>query len=522
MRLRVSLLVAGIASVGLLNGAWARDPNVVDREATALLEDGRFLEALAAFEELTAEANPLPWRAKGYVRMGGITALFLDQFADAERSLRQAIAIDPKGPIGADAHFQLGMILHEQGRYADAAREFESFLSVDAASVNGPTAEFLLGQCLRLAERAPPPQEPEPPSDAFTLPDDLIRVAILKNADAVSVGCRGAWSCGPSTAERHALEPGAVTVASRSDELVVGLWKSGSAHLTFSPSGAELLDVNGMRVPGVVRIVGAKGKLLVVNVLALEDYVRGVVPKEMPASWPGSALEAQAVCARTYAVYHKLRRRDYDFDLLSTVASQVYGGAERDVRADDAVTRTRGRILMYNGEPALTLFHSSSGGHTEDMERVWGSGVPYLIAHEDPHSPGNAWKLSLGKDEITRSLSGCGESSKGFRAIEFIDKDSSGRYQRVKVIRSDGESIIRTDRFRGCIGPGTMKSTRIKVSVKSDSITLEGTGFGHGVGLSQWGARGMAANGTSVEGIVQFYYPGTTLGRLHVPGESRR
>jgi len=307
-------------------------------------------------------------------------------------------------------------------------------------------------------------------------------------------------------------------VTYRGDELVVGSWKSSASHLTFASSGEDLLDVNGMRIPGVVRVVGAKGKLLVVNILGIEEYLRGVVPKEMPASWPGSALEAQAVCARTYAVYHKLRRRDYEFDLLSTVASQVYGGAEHDARADSAIARTRRRIVLFKGEPALTLFHSSSGGHTEDMDRVWGSGLPYLVAHEDPHSPANEWKLSFSKDDVSRSLSACGEVSKGIRTIEFVDKDASGRYERVKVIRSDGEALIRSDRFRGCIGAGTMKSTRIGVSAKGNTFTLVGTGFGHGVGLSQWGARGMAAKGATVEGIIEFYYPGTTLGRFGVPG----
>lgn len=497
--------------------SWARDPNLVDREASELLEDGRFLEAMAAFEELTAETNPLPWRAKGHARMGGIMALFLDQMADAERALRRAVALDPKGPIGADAHFQLGMILHEQERYAEAAEEFEAFLSLDAVSVNGPTAEFLLSQCRRLAGRAPPAPKPEPPpSDGFRLSDDTIRVAILKNVGSVVLGCAGPWMCGESPRDSRTLERGKVTVTGEGDELTVGTWRSKAAALTFAASGNELIDVNGMPVPGTVRISATKGKLLVVNVLGIEDYVRGVVPKEMPASWPGSALEAQAVCARTYAVYHKLRRRDYDFDLLSTVSSQVYGGAARDARADSAVARTSGRILLYKGEPALTLFHSSSGGHTEDMDRVWGSGLPYLTAREDPYSPPNEWKLTLRNDETARLLSACGENTTTLRRIEFLNKDPSGRYQQVRIVRADGESVLRSDRFRGCIGPGTMKSTRVTVSAKGDVVALEGTGFGHGVGLSQWGARGMASKGAKVEEILAFYYPGATLGRMVV------
>ncbi len=509
----VIVLLAGALAVGP-GPASARDPSLAEAEATQLLEEGRFLESLAAFEELTAEANPVPWRAKGYVRMGGILALFLDKNDEAEGMLRKAIALDPRGPIGADAYFRLGMILHEQGRYAEAAEAFEAFLAIDATSVNGPTAEFLLGQCRRLAERFPTPPPPPPVSNEVRLTDDRVRVAIAKDEPSLTLGCAGPWSCEASARQRRDLDPSTLTVRAEGLGMRVGPWSSDSDDLTFSPLGPQPLDVNGMRIPGTLRVVATRGRLMAINVVELEDYVRGVVPKEMPPSWPPRALEAQAVIARTYAVYHKLRRRDYPFDLLSTISSQVYGGATWDPRADSAVARTRGRILLYQCQPALTLFHASSGGHTESLERVWGSALPYLVAKEDPYSPPQEWTLTLTTEEVARSLSSCGENAQGLKRIEFVDKGPSGRFARVRIVRSHGEALVRSDRFRGCLGPGTMKSTRVRVWTKGGTMVLEGTGFGHGVGLSQWGARGMAERGASMEEILAFYYPGTTLGRL--------
>ncbi|MBN1424182.1 SpoIID/LytB domain-containing protein [Candidatus Fermentibacteria bacterium] len=509
----------GVILACMIATAGARDPTAVDREATELLDDGRFLEAMAAFDELTAEAHPAPWRAKGYARMGGIMALFLGQNADAERALQKAIGLDPKGPIGADAHFQLAMILHEQERYREAADQFEAFLAIDAGSMNGPTAEFLLGQCRRLANVAVSVSEPAlVPTDVFHLRDGTIRVAVVRNADQVILGCTGPWAATVSRRDIRDLHPGPLTLNAKDTE-VIGLREPVSTSPVFSPTGADMVTVNGVRFSGVLRVLAAKGKLTVVNIVDMEDYLRGVVPREMPASWPAKALEAQAVCARTYAVYHKVRRRDHDFDLLATVASQVYGGVDgQDARSDSAVTRTRGRILLYEGEPALTLFHSSSGGHTEDMEKVWGSGVPYLVAQEDRHSPASAWKLSLSKDDIARALSSCGEDIKGLRTVEFVDKDASGRYQRVKIVRTDGAVFLKSDRFRGCVGAGAMKSTRLGMTTKGDTFVLEGTGFGHGVGLSQWGARDMAAHGIDASAILAFYYPGSVLGRLEIAG----
>jgi len=489
----------------------------IDREAAALLEDGRFLDALSVYEELTDAAFPIPWRAKAHLQMGGILSLFLDQFDDAAGMLGKAVTLDPHGPIGAEAHFRLGMIHHELGGYQEAAKAFEQYIEIEPMGANAATAEFLIGQCIALAgmPREEIPEEAAP-SNNYPIRDTTLRVAVLKNQNAVSLSCKKRWRVSSMNGENpEPLEPGILSVSCSSSQVEIKSHSIRSHELLFSALEDGSVEVDGVPLPGEVNVIISKGKLLVVNIVDLEEYLRGVVPSEMPASWPAQALEAQAICARTYAIYQKIKRTDYEFDLLSTVESQVYGGARvRHQRSDMAVAATNGKILLHEGRPALTLFHSSSGGHTEDIGRVWGSSVPYLRGRSDPNSPPLDWSFTMSLKDVERALGKRGIKTGRLSEIVFEGKDESGRYEKVKIEGREDSVTVRSNRFRLSVGAGAMKSTRCEYSCKKGQLIVEGTGFGHGVGMSQWGAKSMAAEGLSAGSILEFYYPGTAVGRL--------
>jgi stage II sporulation protein D len=502
----------------LLHGVcFSRNPVALGREASQLLDDGRFLDALSVYEELTDTRLPVPWRATGYLQIGGIRSLFLDDLIGAEQALNEAVSLDPEGPLGARAYFKLGMIYHEQSRYAEAAAAFDRHVELDPGGVNAPTAEFLAGQCRRLVGTEPVVEEPTAEERAtYNAASKQIRVALVRGERSVTIGCKGNWKAIPAN-RNDAVEmaPGEVTVVPRGNDLEVKGHHLQDLVFHFLSLDDNPLVVNGVPLGGEVEIRLDGNDMLVINRVDVEEYLRGVVPKEMPASWPSAALEAQAVCARTYAVYQMAKRRDYAFDVLSTVESQVYGGeGAHHPRADEAIATTRERILLFEGEPALALFHSSSGGSTEDIETVWGSALPYLKATRDPHSPAMEWTITMSLKDVEGALKRHGIDVGTLKQIRFEDATESGRFTYVRVQGSRDSVVIRSNRFRLCVGSGAMKSTRVRDCSKKGNLALEGTGFGHGVGLSQWGAKAMAANGVSAAEILAFYYPGTVLGEL--------
>jgi SpoIID/LytB domain protein len=299
-----------------------------------------------------------------------------------------------------------------------------------------------------------------------------------------------------------------------------------------------------------------------INKLPLDDYLKGVVPSEMPASWNLEALKAQAVAARTY-VMTKLGAAIDD-----TVSYQAYNGFQWYPKSSQAVDQTAGQLLKYHGKLISAVFSSSNGGVTESSENVWGSEqTPYLPAQADNYDPKNPWTINLTKTQIdladkdlknpdlwwsssvekdkkvidnmkaylkssgyangdlkivsipemaiSPEKTTSGRSKKASIQIEFFVKDSGG-YR----IGPDGalQKFVfeKTDfpisGLRALLGPSLMKSYLVDpLQDTGDTYVLSGLGYGHGVGMSQWGAKVMGDQGITYNNILSFYYPGTDL-----------
>jgi stage II sporulation protein D len=253
----------------------------------------------------------------------------------------------------------------------------------------------------------------------------------------------------------------------------------------------------------------------VINALDVEAYLYGVVPKEMSPQWPLEALKAQAVAARTYVLYQKEKGKDRDYDVISTTASQVYGGAGAEsAKSNQAVDETKGMVLLYNGQLALTYFHANSGGMTEEARRVWSADVPYLKAVRDDYSvkaPGCSWKLSLNVDKIRAALNRKGLDVGQIDRLMPLDISPSGRVTKIKIFHGGIESVLTGNDFRLKTDPTQVKSTFFTMTNEGDEIHLEGRGSGHGVGMSQWGAYIMASEGFSFGDILKHYYYGVVI-----------
>lgn len=357
-----------------------------------------------------------------------------------------------------------------------------------------------------------------------------------------------------------------------------------------APAGRSLplVGLGRRRYRGLVRVLPDGDRLQAVNLLGLEHYLASVVGSEMPASWPAEALRAQAVAARTYALAQL--KPEAAFDLRSTVASQVYRGTEAETDSTrSAVAATRSLVLSHGGSLIDAVFHSSSGGSTENSGEMWNRQLPYLVSvpDRDKLSPWHQWSVRFEPDQLRRAF----QETAGASRIEVLAASSTGRVRRARVIGPAGSldlsgselrqrlglrSTLVQFRFepplapgpaggittataeanavasalsrggnRAAAGPSTAglsaggpppppplpgaagqgdRSTAAALDptiigqLRQEPLTaplpaleVVGRGFGHGVGMSQWGAYGLALQGVSYVQILRHYYRGAQL-----------
>ncbi len=303
-------------------------------------------------------------------------------------------------------------------------------------------------------------------------------------------------------------------------ERVTSLDLEGTFTLTI-PGGGRLAR---RKYEGTLHIDADPGRtstLRLVHGVALETYVAGVVQREYGMDdLEGS--KAMAVAARTYALRTK-GRWGSAYDLVDNISAQVFFGLDglRNVARDAAAT-TQGEVLLYNDRLIEAVYSASSGGYTADNDDVWGTdALPYLRARPDPYdaavSPHARWRTAVPRAALLTALTRA--VSVPVEGFTLIDTPSDGRLVGVRVDLAGGRTqTLAPSRFRsivnGTFGPMSLRSTRFTHRMESGQSVFEGSGFGHGVGLSQWGARGQALAGRSYRDILGFYYPGTTLAVL--------
>jgi stage II sporulation protein D len=248
--------------------------------------------------------------------------------------------------------------------------------------------------------------------------------------------------------------------------------------------------------------------LYLINELPLEEYVESVTAAEVGSNWEIEALKAQAVISRTYAVSRMRANGHPRFHITSTVMHQVYKGNHSQVQVSYAVRETAGEILTYRGKPIEALYHSTSGGMTEDPEEVFGKSYPYLrpVATSCEISPYWVWERKIPIPEIEKAL-----NAKGLRAITIHSRTTTGRVKELVFDSAEGRRVIKATEFRRLLGWSRLPSTNFRLKVNGNSITFEGKGYGHGVGLCQWGALQMAKNGKDYREILSYFYPGTEI-----------
>lgn len=296
------------------------------------------------------------------------------------------------------------------------------------------------------------------------------------------------------------------------------------------------LEKNGRvhRYRGNVEIRPAGVGFNVINELPVEHYLYGVVPSEMPVSFPAEALKAQAVAARSYVLSQLGNYGSQGFDVLDNQQSQIYKGFDGEhALVSRAVDETAGQVLCYRGQPINAFFHASSGGYTENCEDVWRDTLAYIRTREDPADFNNKyynWVVSYPVDRLTTlvnegikryNIPGPAATFAEVTDLRELERTASG--QRVKRLLIQGldpagnplqVEVNNADRVRGVLGLNSALFTMRKETDargRLHNVVLTGSGMGHGLGMSQWGAAGMALKGYNYQDILQYYYTGVDL-----------
>jgi len=268
-------------------------------------------------------------------------------------------------------------------------------------------------------------------------------------------------------------------------------------------------------VSGLVHVIRRGQGFLVINQVDLEEYVKGVVPSEVSSSWHPEMLKAQAVAARTYALYQQMLSATRDYDVAATVQDQVYKGKNGvDAAVLRAVDETRGLVLTYQGAPIYAAFSSTAAGLTEDAVNVWSKEYPYLKGVECPfdlQSPYYQWTVSFRMDKLEQNLRQQGFPVGTITAMAPVAFSRGGRVAKLRVEHSGGELILRGEELRKAVGYTIVPSTQFTVDSVGREIVLSGYGAGHAVGMCQWGAKELAELGYPFSTILLYYYPGTEL-----------
>ncbi len=259
-------------------------------------------------------------------------------------------------------------------------------------------------------------------------------------------------------------------------------------------------------------------RLILVNEIGMESYLYGLINKECLPSWSLEAKKAQAVAARTYAMYRKLERPSLYCDLGHTAVDQVYGGLDaEDAKSRKAVRETHGEVLTYASHIVKSYYHSNCGGRTASAAEVWGTEEPYLPGVKCDYCKNTTsyrWDYKISVAKLAQKLNVPSKLGKRF-FLDIAKRSKSGRAQTIRLKYAGHSETMTGEEFRSTLGYGNIRSTLFTFSKTGSTYIFKGRGSGHGVGMCQWGSSVMAKQGHDYREILYYFYPGTIIRRVY-------
>jgi len=354
---------------------------------------------------------------------------------------------------------------------------------------------------------------------AEKIPDPIIRVSIINDRDGVSLSLKGRYKIYAINTDRVVMEGPYLDakVSATKEGLRVGKKDIKLGGVKVKVARDANIYVEGRRFRGEIDIVkGENEKLTVINYIPLERYLYGVLYNEVSHRWPMEVLKAQAIAARTFVLYQARQNKLQSYDVRSDIYSQVYGGrASEKWSTTTAVNLTKEKVLTYNGDIFSTYYHATCAGHTEDASNLWNidlaplKGTPCDFCRGSKHYQ---WKKDIPLWSLETDLKDNGYRVGKITSVTVLSRNKSGRADKLEIKDDSGVSVILTGKdFRQIVGPNDIRSTKFDASIKWGSLMLEGAGWGHGVGMCQWGAYEMARRGKKCDEILKYYYPGAEI-----------
>ncbi|UCH11892.1 MAG: SpoIID/LytB domain-containing protein [Candidatus Omnitrophota bacterium] len=355
---------------------------------------------------------------------------------------------------------------------------------------------------------------------------DKIRVAIAEDAEEIELAVKGPYKI--TTIETgEVLKEGEVLWQAKVRPFEHGIHFRTFKDDYFKIYGIEIIPARDPSIyvgkclyRGRLQLIKTKqGLLSVINVLNIEDYIKGVLYNEISHRWPPEVIKAQAIASRTFAIYQAQQRSDKEYYLRADVSSQVYRGVFGEkFRTSKAVDETAGQILMYRGKVLPAFFHAACGGRTEKASRLWkiSSRLKPLKGVNCPfcrNSPYFMWVKTVPLEDIESKIAIGRKRAGKIKHIKVLSRDRSGRLKKLKIY---ADRIISMDakEFRNILGARVLNSTNFSISIEDNQAHFKGYGWGHGVGMCQWGAFSMAKKGYNCYQILRHYYPGAKVVRL--------
>lgn len=522
-RLKKIASISGfLLCLALVSNAVAREYTPIEIEdqaqaqwhinyASYLIDIGKYFEALEQYDTAIDYSPVVKTRVNAMFGKAMVLSTFLDA-PDKAADLYKMVG--RKYPDHAEtALYRLGFLYYQMAEYDQSRSAFAQYLRYFPKGKFRYQAEAVISAMEKKVEPEPEdiPKIPEPVGK-----EPSLRVCLSREATTMTVTtggkpgniCIDDMGCGKN-----------YKVGLKGDKLVMDGKTISAKRIKFT-SAAPLKVTYGSeskRVRGTVQVSIRKGKLLILNLINIEDYLRSVVPAESYASWPAETLKAQAVAARTYAYYQKLHRTHLFYDVYADTYDQMYAGVDReDKRTDKAVKQTRGQVMTYKKRPILSQYTANSGGFTADAKAIFGAGKAYLIAQKDPSSLKGkmaSWTRKFKASEIENKLRKIGISVPDIKSINPLEKGPSGRIVKVRIKYSGGNRDLRTRTTLGSSRVLNLPEILLRIDKKGSYYVFKGNGWGHGVGYSQWGAAELGKS-KKYEDILEFYYPGSKLEQM--------
>ncbi len=412
-----------------------------------------------------------------------------------------------------------------------SAQELDTLTNNQSALSNLVSAKYISA---RLKEKLLSHLEESQIRSAFLKENQVVRVLLIKDLSSIKLEYSGPiYIYTANDNEKHKIEGGDGTLlVSVKDGQINAAGITSQERLIIDPKISSYITFNHKKLKdnaynGVLHFILRDGKMMIIEYSNLENYLLGVVGHEMNAAWPLEALKAQAVTARTFARV-KMNKKEPNYDLRSTPADQVYKGSGQNVPESilQAVKSTRGEVLTYNGNLFTTFYHANCGGYTVDGQVLTGSHVCTIeplqgvVCNNCSHTYNSCWSTTISGDAINKFVWEHSKIRGPVSSIKIEQTDTNPKYKSAEVkqvvnlrfITEDDSVILNCDLLQQAMGSKKIKTCKIdKIEKNNDGFVFSGCGFGHGVGMCQDGAKGMAENNYSYQQILSHYFPGSEL-----------